>query len=61
MANTSVHENSHGGNFHLFLPVIIYSLSMTLQTFDLRRWGCIVCLWLGTAVRHKRSESEQDT
>lgn len=54
VAKISVHENSQGENFHLFLLVIIYSLNMTHQTSDLQRCGCVVCAWLGTAARHER-------
>lgn len=54
LAKIPVHENSQGEKFHLFLLLIIYSLSMTHQTSDLQRCGCVVCAWLGTAARHER-------
>lgn len=54
LAKIPVHENSQGKNFNVFLLLIIYSLSMTHQTSDLQRCGCVVCACLGTAARHER-------
>lgn len=53
-----VHENSQGESFNLFLLLIIYSLSMTHQTSDLQRCGCVVCAWLGTAAWGIKSEQQ---